>query len=99
MKSSHKSDFFTKFACCAERVGKSFIRHEDKELLLYAIKPGETCIISFNAVLANAPSKASALSEENFNIIQTNSVSLFWIEHPIHIRGLPERLNNLPVLR
>ncbi|MGC9355940.1 MAG: Crp/Fnr family transcriptional regulator [Mariniphaga sp.] len=48
---------------------KVFTRHEDKELLLYYIKPGETCIISFNAVLANAPSKAYAVSEENSKIL------------------------------
>lgn len=48
---------------------KVFTRHEDRELLLYYIKPGETCIISFNAVLSNSSSKAYAVSEEASEIL------------------------------
>lgn len=44
---------------------KVFTRHEDKELLLYYIKPNESCIMSFSASLKNDPSKVFALTEEN----------------------------------
>jgi CRP/FNR family transcriptional regulator, anaerobic regulatory protein len=60
---------------------KVFTRHEDKELLLYYIKPGETCIISFNAVLADAPSKAYAISEENSKILLMPTEKVFsWMK-------------------
>ena len=48
-----------------EGVVKVFTRHEDKELLLYYIESGESCIMSFNAGLKNSPSKVFAIAEEN----------------------------------
>lgn len=44
---------------------KVFTRYEDKELLLYYIKPNESCIMSFSASLKNQPSKIYAITEEN----------------------------------
>lgn len=44
---------------------KVFTRHEDKELLLYYIRPRETCIMSFAASLKNEPSKVFAIAEEH----------------------------------
>ncbi len=38
--------------------------YEDKELLLYYIAPGESCIMTFMAGLQNEPSKISAMTEE-----------------------------------
>lgn len=43
---------------------KVFSRHEGKELLLYYIRPNESCIMSFAASLKNEPSKVFALAEE-----------------------------------
>ncbi len=43
---------------------KVFSRHEEKELLLYYIKPDESCIMSFSASLRNEPSKVFAITEE-----------------------------------
>lgn len=40
-------------------------RHEDKELLLYYIKPQESCIMSFAASLKNEPSSIFAVTEED----------------------------------
>jgi len=48
-----------------EGVVKVFTRHGDKELLLYYIESGESCIMSFNAGLKNSPSKVFAIAEEN----------------------------------
>lgn len=44
---------------------KVFTRHEDKELLLYYIRPNESCIMSFAASLKNEPSKVYAITEED----------------------------------
>jgi CRP/FNR family transcriptional regulator len=43
---------------------KVFTRHEDRDLLLYYIRPNESCIMSFAASLSNEPSKVFAITEE-----------------------------------
>ena len=43
---------------------KVYTQAEEKELLLYFIRPKESCIMSFSAVLHNDPSKIFALTEE-----------------------------------
>lgn len=48
---------------------KVFSRNEDKELLLYFIKPGESCIMSFDACLKNTPSKVYASAEEKSTVL------------------------------
>lgn len=52
-----------------EGVVKVFTRHEDKELLLYYIESGESCIMSFNAGFKNSPSKVFAIAEENTKLL------------------------------
>lgn len=44
---------------------KVYTRHEDKELLLYYIRPNESCIMSFAASLKNEQSKVFAITEED----------------------------------
>lgn len=48
---------------------KVFTRHEDKELLIYYIKPNESCIMSFAACLKNEPSKVFAIAEEDCTVL------------------------------
>lgn len=48
-----------------EGIIKVFTSHGDKELLLYYIRPNESCIMSFAASLKNEPSKVFALTEED----------------------------------
>lgn len=48
---------------------KVYSRYDDRELLLYYIKPGESCIMSFDACLQNKPSKVYASTEENSTIL------------------------------
>lgn len=48
---------------------KVFTRFDDKELLLYYIKPGESCIMSFTASLQNNPSQVYAKTEEDTSTI------------------------------
>lgn len=43
---------------------KVYTKYEDKELLLYYIKPDESCIMSFSASLKNNPSPVYATTEE-----------------------------------
>jgi len=44
---------------------KVYTQHKDKELLLYYIKPEESCIMSFAACLNNEPSKVFAITEDD----------------------------------
>jgi CRP/FNR family transcriptional regulator len=44
---------------------KVFTSHQDKELLLYYIKPNESCVMSFAAALDNKPSKVFAITDED----------------------------------
>ncbi|WP_457619331.1 Crp/Fnr family transcriptional regulator [Lutibacter sp.] len=48
---------------------KVFSRYEDKELLLYYIKPSESCVMSFSASLKNAPSQVFAITEEDTTVL------------------------------
>lgn len=48
---------------------KVFTRHEDKELLLYYIRPNESCIMSFSAGINNQPSKIYAVTEEDSHLL------------------------------
>jgi CRP/FNR family transcriptional regulator len=43
---------------------KVYTSHDERELLLYYIKPDESCIMSFAASLQNEPSKIFAITEE-----------------------------------
>ena len=47
-----------------EGMVKAFTRHEDKELLLYYIESGESCIMSFNAGIKSTASKVFAVADE-----------------------------------
>jgi len=40
-----------------------YLGHEDKELLLYFIRPAESCVMSFSALLEHAPSRINAVVE------------------------------------
>lgn len=57
---------------------KVYMRHDDKELLLYYIKPSETCIMSFDACLKNSPSKVYALTEEPTSILLLPAEKVFY---------------------
>lgn len=41
-----------------------YMGHEDKELLLYFIRPSESCVMSFSALLERAPSRVNAVVEQ-----------------------------------
>jgi len=63
---------------------KVFTRHEDRELLLYYIKPNESCIMSFTASLQNEPSSVFAITEEESTalLLPTDKISDWIKEYP-----------------
>jgi len=48
---------------------KVYSQFDNKELLLYYIKPQQSCIISFSAAIYNQPSKIYAITEEECHIL------------------------------
>jgi CRP/FNR family transcriptional regulator, anaerobic regulatory protein len=68
---------------------KIFSRFNDRELLLYYIKPDESCVMSLSASLNNEPSKIFAVAEEDAEVL------LIPVEKiPLWLKNFP-RLNNL----
>ncbi len=60
---------------------KVFMRYHDKELLLYYIQPGETCIMSFDACLQNKPSRIYAVTEEDSTVLLLPAENVFrWMK-------------------
>ena len=60
---------------------KVFTKNEDKELLLYYIKPGESCIMTFDACLQNVPSKVYATTEKKSEVLLMTSENVFrWLK-------------------
>ncbi|HSF89569.1 MAG TPA: Crp/Fnr family transcriptional regulator [Saprospiraceae bacterium] len=63
---------------------KVFSRHEEKELLLYYIKPQESCIMSFAAGMKNEASKIFAVAEEDTSalLLPTDKVAQWVRDYP-----------------
>ncbi len=61
-----------------------FIGHEDKELLLYYIKPAESCVMSFSALLERLPSRINAVTERDSTLLMVpeNKLRGWLLEHP-----------------
>ena len=57
---------------------------KEKELLLYYIKPQESCIMSFSAGMKNEPSKIFAVAEEDTSalLLPTDKVALWVRDYP-----------------
>lgn len=64
---------------------KVYSSFDEKELLLYYIKPNQSCVMTFYASLKNTPSKVNAVTEEDSKIL------LLPVRHiPAWIKGYPE---------
>lgn len=87
---------------------KVFTRYEEKELLLYYIKPHESCIMSFSASLKNLPSKVFAITEEDTRalLIPANKIpdwinqfpdinTLFYQQYNIRYSDLLDTIHHL----
>jgi CRP/FNR family transcriptional regulator, anaerobic regulatory protein len=61
-----------------------FIRQENKELLLYYIKPGESCIMTFLACFKSEKSKIFAITQEKTTaiLIPSDKLSRWVFEYP-----------------
>lgn len=55
---------------------KVYMEEQDKRLLLYYIKPEESCVMSFSAVLQGAPSRVVAEVEKNATVLLLPSSQL-----------------------
>ncbi len=64
---------------------KVYSGENDKEVLLYYIQPGETCIMSFSAVLNNEKSKVLAVTKEKTTaiLLPAEKISAWLLEFPI----------------
>lgn len=47
---------------------KVYTRNEDREMLLYYIQPGETCVMSYTSAIRSEPSKVYAVTEEETEV-------------------------------
>ena len=66
-----------------------FTRNEDKELLLYYIQPGESCIMSFDAALKNTPSRVYAITEKKSSVLLMPNEKVFqWMKEYPEINSL-----------
>lgn len=87
---------------------KVFTKFEDKELLLYYIKPEQSCIMSFSSAIHNEKSKIFALTEEETTIvlIPSDSISkwitqfpainmLFYNQYDLRYAELIDSINHL----
>ena len=63
---------------------KVFARHDDRELLLYYIQAGESCIMSFSAGLGREPSKVVAIAEEETHalLLPVDQAALMTEQYP-----------------
>lgn len=68
---------------------KVFTRYEDKELLLYYIRPRESCVMSFLAGIKNQPSRIFALTEEKTLLLLLPAQKVErWINEYPQLNGL-----------
>ena len=63
---------------------KVYSQYDGKELLLYYIKPRQSCIISFDAAIYNKPSQIFAITELDSKILllPTTKISAWTVEFP-----------------
>jgi CRP/FNR family transcriptional regulator len=87
---------------------KVYISQGDKELLLYYIQPGESCIMSFSACLKSEKSRIFAVTQEettailipcdkliNWVFIYPNINKLFYQQYDLRYAELIDTLNHL----
>lgn len=60
---------------------KTFAQVDGKELLLYYIRPGQSCIMSFSSCLKNEPSRIFAVTEEESSLLLIPSDKILrWVQ-------------------
>ena len=77
----HEGQYVSAVPIVTSGLIKVFTRNEDKELLLYYIQPGESCIMTFDACLKNMPSKVYASTEKKSAVLLMSSENVFrWMK-------------------
>lgn len=87
---------------------KVFSSFDDRELLLYYIKPNQSCIMSFSAFLNNRPSRVFAVTEEDSELLlvpadfipkwikeYTNFSQLFFEQYDLRYADLLDTINHV----
>jgi len=108
MEVMHEGQYVKAVPIVTNGLIRVYTRNEDKELLLYYIQPGESCIMSFDACLKNIPSKIYATTETDSSVLlmPTNHVfrwmkeytefnSLFFKQYNLRYNELLVMINNL----
>lgn len=65
----HEGQYIKVIPVVLDGLIKVTTQYSDKELLLYYIKPQESCVMSFSAGLKNEPSKVFATTEEDTTVL------------------------------
>ncbi|MEZ4874146.1 MAG: Crp/Fnr family transcriptional regulator [Flavobacteriaceae bacterium] len=64
-----EGQYITVLPLVLEGLVRVYVSNDDKELLLYYIKPKESCVMSFASSLKQAPSKVYAIAEETTKVL------------------------------
>jgi CRP/FNR family transcriptional regulator len=73
----------------AEGLVRVYIGHDDKELLLYYMKPAESCVMSFSAILEHAPSRINAVAEQRCLLLLLPEARLHgWLRAHVSLSAL-----------
>lgn len=64
-----EGQYVTMLPLVLEGLVRVYIKNDDKELLLYYIKPKESCVMSFASSLKRSPSKVYAIAEEDTQVL------------------------------
>lgn len=80
----HEGQFIKVIPIVLEGLIKVYTRYEDRELLLYYIRPNESCIMSFSASIQNEPSQIFAETEEDTIalLLPVNEVAKWIVQFP-----------------
>ncbi len=65
----HEGQYIKVIPIVLEGLIKVFTSYEERDLLVYYIQPGESCIMSFAGSLRNEPSRVFAITEEDTEAI------------------------------
>ena len=76
-----KGQYIRKIPIVIKGLLKVITSSEEKDLLVYYIQPGESCIMSFSAALNNQKSRIMATAEEDTTILLLPSQEVFnWVK-------------------
>ncbi|MBK9416424.1 MAG: Crp/Fnr family transcriptional regulator [Flavobacteriales bacterium] len=80
----HEGGYVKELPVVLDGLVRVYIGHEEKELLLYHIRPAESCVMSFSALLGRSPSRINAVTERPSHLLLVPEVEVRgWLrDHP-----------------